>query len=42
MECEESNYLEDPNIVFKDDSQVFKYHIIKEGVYPPKHKLKYT
>ncbi|RIB11127.1 hypothetical protein C2G38_2262460 [Gigaspora rosea] len=42
MGCEESNYSEDPNIVLKDDSQIFKYHIIKEGVYPPKHKLKYT
>ncbi|RIB27053.1 hypothetical protein C2G38_2261358 [Gigaspora rosea] len=42
MGCEESNYPEDPNIVLKDDSQIFKYYIIKEGVYPPKHKLKYT
>ncbi|RIB13382.1 hypothetical protein C2G38_2198039 [Gigaspora rosea] len=31
MGCKESNYSENPNIVFKDDSQVFKYHIIKEG-----------
>ncbi|CAG8839585.1 38513_t:CDS:1, partial [Gigaspora margarita] len=40
--CKESNYLENPNIVLKDDSQIFKYCIIKEGVYPLKHKLKYT
>ncbi|CAG8817645.1 24736_t:CDS:2, partial [Dentiscutata erythropus] len=42
MRCEKSNYPEDPNIVFKDNSQIFKYRIIKKGVYPPKHKLKYT
>ncbi|CAG8717302.1 6932_t:CDS:2, partial [Dentiscutata heterogama] len=39
---EESNYLESPDIVLKDEHQTFKFHIIKEGVYPPKNKLKYT
>ncbi|CAG8553262.1 12770_t:CDS:2, partial [Dentiscutata heterogama] len=43
MVCEEeSNYPENPNIILKDVSQTYKYLIIKEGVYPPKHKLKYT
>ncbi|CAG8512584.1 14061_t:CDS:2, partial [Dentiscutata heterogama] len=39
---EESNYPESPDIVLKNEYQTFKFHIIKEGVYPPKHKLKYT
>ncbi|RIB11958.1 hypothetical protein C2G38_2202024 [Gigaspora rosea] len=39
---EESSYPENPKIVLKDKHQTFKYLIIKEGVYPPKHKLKYT
>ncbi|CAG8450527.1 7439_t:CDS:2, partial [Cetraspora pellucida] len=39
---EESNYLESSDIVLKDEYQTFKFHIIKEGVYLPKHKLKYT
>ncbi|CAG8658447.1 26032_t:CDS:2 [Dentiscutata erythropus] len=39
---EESNYPESPDIILKDEHQTFKFHIIKEGVYPPNHKLKYT
>ncbi|CAG8715308.1 3912_t:CDS:2, partial [Dentiscutata heterogama] len=39
---EESNYLKSPDIVLKDEHKTFKFHIIKEDVYPPKNKLKYT
>ncbi|CAG8467731.1 8493_t:CDS:2 [Scutellospora calospora] len=39
---EESDYPESPDIVLKDEHQTFKFHIIKEGVYLPKNKLKYT
>ncbi|CAG8606084.1 11791_t:CDS:2, partial [Racocetra fulgida] len=39
---EESNYPKSPEIILKDEYQTIKYLIIKEGVYPPKHKLKYT
>ncbi|CAG8722098.1 7102_t:CDS:2 [Dentiscutata erythropus] len=36
---EESNYPESPDIILKDEHQTFKFHIIKEGVYPPNHIL---
>ncbi|CAG8539309.1 400_t:CDS:2, partial [Racocetra persica] len=39
---EESNYLKSPEIILKNEYQTIKYLIIKEGVYLPKHKLKYT